>query len=282
MRTIRRSDLEAFKGHLVDAGKAPVTINNCLVAIRQVLKHAANVDELLEVVPHVANVRVSSESKGRALRHDEVMALLDAIDPRAVEARQYLSFVANTGLRKAECLAMRWGWIDWDRAELKVPAEFRKGAARRAAPVPLNPMALSILRERQEHGTKYTGSAKRPLPTGPEDRVWLQVKHDVARNSASERAGLGKVRTHDLRHTFGSNAWATGASLPEVRDLLGHRTLAMVSRYAHSYGERLHAAAARAQIGVCPVSVPTDGSNRAQKGPDRAQRRKRAPRKGSK
>jgi integrase len=273
VRTLRRADLEALKAKLSEAGKAPVTINNCLTAIRQVLKHAHSVDELLESVPEVRNVVVPSDSQGRALTAEEVSSLLEAVDPRAGEARQYLAFVANTGMRKAETLAMRWGWIDWERAELRIPAEYRKGG-KRGARVPLPPAAVEILRDRQEHGTRYTGSSKRPLPTGPGDRVWLQIKHDVARNSAAERAGLGRVRTHDLRHTKGSLAWAAGASLPEVRDLLGHRTLAMVSRYAHSYEERLHEVSGRVQFSV-PGSVPTERPDVPGKGLVPAQPRRR-------
>lgn len=244
IRTIRRPDLEAFKVHLKDAGRAPVTINNCLTAIRQCLKHAWKIDELMEAIPEVANVRVDTEGKGHALTQDEVLRLLDNIDPRSLEARQFLEFIANTGLRKSECLAMRWGWIDWNSRRLNIPAEFRKGG-RRSLHLPLNAGALAILDSRKRNGTKYTGSVKIALPTTNEDRVWLQVKHDQARNSAAKKAGLGRVRTHDLRHTFGTLAWAGGATLPEVRDLLGHRTLAMVNRYGHSYETRLQEAAER-------------------------------------
>lgn len=156
---------------------------------------------------------------------------------------------------------MRWSWVDWARRELNVPPEFRKGAAERVAPVPLNVVALAILEHRRDHREKLTQGRRKTARTDPDDRVWLQVKHDAARNAAALRAGLGHVRTHDLRHTFGSLAHASGASLPEVRDLLGHTTLAMVSRYAHSYGERLQEVAARVQVGatVCGVSVRGKG-----------------------
>lgn len=250
VRTIRRLDLEAFKAHLTGQGGgrkySAVTVNNCLVAIRQVLKHAANVDELLETVPHVANVFVSSEGKGRALSIDEVLSLLSNLDPRAVEARDFLAFIANTAMRKTETLAMRWGWIDWDRKRLVIPGEFRKGG--KGKWVPLNATALEILERRKTHGTKYTGTKKVPLYTGPGDRVWIQGKHDAARNSAAKKAGLGRVRTHDLRHTRGSLLWAAGATLPEVRDILGHKGLAMVSRYAHAYDDRLQEAAESVQV----------------------------------
>jgi len=280
VRTIRRPDLEAFKRHLRAGELAPVTINNNLTSIRQILKHAAIVEEMdgFESMPIVTNVKVSQESKGRALTPDQVGALLSEVNPRELEALQFLAFIANTGTRRTETFEMRWGWIDWDNSMLRIPAEYRKGGASRRG-VPLNDVALAILRARQEHGTKYTGRRKDPLPTGPEDRVWLQKKHDEARNAAAKRAGLGKIRNHDLRHTFGSLAHASGASLPEVRDLLGHTTLAMVNRYAHSYEEKLREASQRVQLGGGASvlgRVLGGGSNPAQKGPAPTQRRLRA------
>jgi integrase len=273
VRTIRRADLEAFKRKLHENGKAPTTINNALTAVRQILK-LAHVEELIEAVPEVRNVRVSSESKGRALTPEEVLALLNNIDPRYPEARQYLAFVVNTGLRKSEANAMKWGWIDWERRLMRVPASVRKGA-RSGLVVPLNDAALAILDERFSHGTKRG----KPLPTGPDDRVWLNKKHDRARNSAATAAGLGRVRTHDLRHTRGSLLYAAGASLPEVRDLLGHKTMAMVNRYAHSYGERLQEVAERVSIGVAgrvagSRSASSERKSRSDTRPKRGKTRK--------
>ena len=44
-------------------------------------------------------------------------------------------------------------------------------------------------------------------------------------------AGLANARMHDLRHTVGSDAGAAGMNAFMVRDLLGHKTLAMTERY---------------------------------------------------
>jgi integrase len=48
-----------------------------------------------------------------------------------------------------------------------------------------------------------------------------------------------------LRHTFASWAIQRGATLPELEDLLGHRSLTMVMRYAHLAPEHLRAAVSR-------------------------------------
>jgi integrase len=50
---------------------------------------------------------------------------------------------------------------------------------------------------------------------------------------AVKRANIADFRFHDLRHTFASYLAMNGASLLEIAEVLGHKTLAMVKRYAH-------------------------------------------------
>jgi site-specific recombinase XerC len=49
---------------------------------------------------------------------------------------------------------------------------------------------------------------------------------------ASFRAGLGKVTSHTLRHSFAAHMLDNGADIRHVQDLLGHVSLASTNRYA--------------------------------------------------
>jgi len=50
---------------------------------------------------------------------------------------------------------------------------------------------------------------------------------------AVKRADIPNFRFHDLRHTFASYLAMNGATLAEIAEVLGHKTLVMVKRYAH-------------------------------------------------
>ena len=50
---------------------------------------------------------------------------------------------------------------------------------------------------------------------------------------AREAAGLEDFRFHDLRHTAASYLLMQGATLGELSEVLGHKSLQMVKRYAH-------------------------------------------------
>lgn len=73
---------------------------------------------------------------------------------------------------------------------------------------------------------------------------WPCSLHQIRRGfeQAREKMGIQHVRLHDLRHTFAS--WI--ASNPEIplttlRDLLGHSSLAVTSKYAHLRGQHFEA-----------------------------------------
>lgn len=73
-----------------------------------------------------------------------------------------------------------------------------------------------------------------------------------------EAAKLEDFRFHDLRHTFASWAVQRGATLPELQDLLGHASFAMVRRYIHLAPENLRTAVARLEdvLATAPSSEP--------------------------
>ncbi len=51
--------------------------------------------------------------------------------------------------------------------------------------------------------------------------------------TALKRAGIADFKWHDLRHSCASYLAMNGASLAEIAEVLGHKTLQMVKRYAH-------------------------------------------------
>ena len=54
-----------------------------------------------------------------------------------------------------------------------------------------------------------------------------------------DRAALGKLRIHDLRHTFASHAAMSKETLPMIGRLLGHANHQSTARYAHLDDELL-------------------------------------------
>ena len=62
------------------------------------------------------------------------------------------------------------------------------------------------------------------------DGTWVSK----AFRRACAKAQIEDFTFHDLRHTFATRARSADKSLPDIAELLGHSSLDMTRRYAHS------------------------------------------------
>ena len=183
---------------------------------------------LASAVPSVA--RWSGAGLPRGLPPGQVAALLASCDcRRATGKRDYaiLVLLARLGLRAAEIAVLRLDDIDWRAGEIVVRG---KGHTEERLPLPC------------DVGEAIADYLRDGRPRRPEREVFLRVSaplrglapegvSEVVR-AASERAGLGSFGAHRLRHTAGTEMLRAGASLPEVAQVLRHRSVATTAIYA--------------------------------------------------
>ncbi|MFC1534411.1 site-specific integrase [Thermodesulfobacteriota bacterium] len=127
----------------------------------------------------------------------------------------------NTGLRKGDILNLKWEQI---RNGFIYPD--RDTATKKRREIPINEDLAGIFKEIR----KKQGLTSKDVFTY-HTRVIQRV--DRAFRGTLRRAGIEHFRFHDLRHTFASHLIMRGASLKEVQELLGHKTMTMTLRYAH-------------------------------------------------
>ena len=60
-------------------------------------------------------------------------------------------------------------------------------------------------------------------------------------DKALSKARIEDFHFHDLRHTFATRLVQNGVDIYKVKELLGHKSIAMTMRYAHHYPESLRA-----------------------------------------
>jgi integrase len=225
---ITASRISEYKGHRLTAVTG-ATVNRALALLRHLLRLAHEEWEVLDAVPRI---RLEKESEGRLrwLTPEDATRLLDVCrESRNTDLLDLVEFALFTGMRRGEVLGLTWERVD--RARGVVLVDITKNGRRRE--VPLNSRADAVLARR---GSKSTG-----LVFG--SRRWDHFR--TAWDLAVQRAKLVDFHFHDLRHTFASWAVQRGATLQEVKDLLGHSSLAMVMRYAHLSPEHLRNAVAR-------------------------------------
>ena len=116
-------------------------------------------------------------------------------------------------------LGLRWQWINLPGATLALP-DAKAGARTVALSAPVVQLLSGL--ERSGPYVVYGSNPERPLSSSTLEHVWARVR---------QAAGIPDGRLHDLRHTAGTYAAHAGGNAFLIRDLLGHRTLAMTGRY---------------------------------------------------
>jgi integrase len=128
----------------------------------------------------------------------------------------------TTGARRGELLALTWSTVDLERAIAHVATTKND----HPKTLTLTPPVLAELRRFKSERPEALVFPSRLRITEPRhfESSWLK---------ALREAKIKNFNFHALRHTCASYLAQNGASLLEIADVLGHRQLRMVKRYAH-------------------------------------------------
>ena len=167
---------------------------------------------------------------------EQLQAFLDEARATGVYEMYYIELA--TGLRRGELLGLKWSDIDWKNGIIKVrrqiarvdgqivEAPLKTKNSYRA--VTISQQAIEVLKKQK---TKTNDQYVFPSPNGgpiSPDSVNNMLKRVL------ERAGIPKVRFHDLRHTFATIALQNGVDIKTVSGMLGHFSAGFtLDTYAH-------------------------------------------------
>ena len=218
-------------------GLSPKTVRN----IHQVISSAmdfAKAQKLIAVNPTDGCALPKLEHREmKTLPVEQLASFLREAKESGVFEMYYIELA--TGLRRGELLGLKWEDLDLEQCTLRVQRQVsRINGEVVEAPlktknsyrtISLGTDAVGILKEQR----KKCGSSEYvfPSPTGgpiSPDSV-IQMLHRVLK-----RAGLPKVRFHDLRHTFATVALQNGVDIKTVSGMLGHYSAGFtLDTYAH-------------------------------------------------
>ena len=242
----------------------PAAANHAIATLSRML----NLAEAWGLLPAGGNPcrfvpRYRTRRPERFLTGDELRRLGRTLDALEVEGRipvhaaAALRLLMLTGCRRGEILTLRWEDVDLDAGELRL-ADSKTGPRT----VALSPGAARVLAALPRvPGTPWVVAGHRP------GTRLTHITHYWYRTR--ERAGLGDVRLHDLRHSFASRALALGEDLTMIGKLLGHGKIRTTARYAHLARNSVRDSAARvaasiaADLGTEPPADARPGGDAA-------------------
>ena len=246
---LRPLHIQEVYTQVLEKGVSARTALHCHRVLREALQHALK----WQLIPRNPADSVQPPRPQRyeiaAMGPDEVKRLLAAAD----ETRygDLIHLAALSGLRQGELMGLRWQDVDLEAGILHIrqtcqwlPRQgfiFRQPKTYRSArPVALSPASAQRLRQHrlrqleerlaagpayQDGGLVFANALGAPLHPTNLRRTWLRI---------ADRAGLPRLRFHDLRHAHASLLLQQGVHPKIVSERLGHSTVGItLDTYSH-------------------------------------------------
>jgi len=179
----------------------------------------------------------------------DLIAAMDSHTPRRWAGPYLVKMLLFTGLRLREWALADWSQYDDAMGTLTLPEARTKTGART---VQLGDEARIILRQIKSHPQAhkvwiFPNSMKNSDgPMAFPHSYWTALR---------DRAGLPRLRIHDLRHTFASYALKAGANIKEVQQMLGHSSIKSTDRYVGVFDDQIQQAQSRTAQALMKVAL---------------------------
>lgn len=260
LHRLERANVIALLQYVYTTRNRHRTAEKIRVVLRIALNEALRDGIILRnVARDVKPMRVESREP-TTLQPLQVQKLLRAVKGDRLEALYHVA--VQMGLRKGELLGLKWSQVNLEAGTLRVAKATSKSKRTRTLGIPASVLA-SLQRhcslqasERAVRGEDWEDNNL----VFPSDRGTPLDPSNLSRqfNVALQKAGLPKMRFHDLRHTCASLLAAQGASPALVRDILGHSQVNItMDIYTHISSDALSSELQK----LDDTLVPTDMDN---------------------
>ncbi len=223
-------------------GRKSKTINLSLSIVRRILNLSARAWRLengqpwLMQAPLISMLPLVDQRPPRPITWDEQRRLL----PELADHLAAMSlFILHTGVRDEVICNLQWAWeVPIPQLEVSVflvPREHVKGIRGNKTDrvIMCNAVAQSVIeKQRGKHPTHVFTYRGHPI----------EAMNNNGWRNGRERAGLGDLHVHDLRHTVGMRLREAGIAEETIADILWHRRKSMTAHYSMGQLVELHQA----------------------------------------
>lgn len=246
---LQPADLQRLYDERRKSGAAPRTVLHLHRAVYRCLRDAERWGDAARNVARLVDAPKAPRAEMHTLAADEARVLLRAAEGDRLEGLVVLALA--TGARQGELLGLSWRDVDLDAGTIAIRvslqptsrglelAEPKTAHSRRR--IEIEPRVVAALRRHRaaqamearvagdgyhDRGLVFCDELGRPLDGRRVTAAWFRP--------LLVRAGLPRVRFHDLRHSYASIALAQGVHPKVVQEALGHSTIAVtMDLYSH-------------------------------------------------
>jgi integrase/recombinase XerD len=238
---VGRAEIIAFILHLKERKYASSTLARKTAAIKSFFHFLLAEGSVTEDPTENLDSPRAHRYLPKAMTTQEVDELLEqpgqSRRPESLRDKAMLELLYATGMRVTELVSLNSG-------DINLPAEYVRclGKGTKERIIPLGGQCVVSLQDYLDKGRcilcRDQGVSALFLNHRGE-RLTRQGFWLILKNYA-EKAGLGDITPHTLRHSFATHMLSNGADLRSVQELLGHASISTTQVYTHLSNERLH------------------------------------------
>lgn len=221
-----------------EKGFAPQTVHHHYRTLNMIFAYARKQEIILKNPMDKVDPPKLAKKQVDALSPEAAKNFFSALNDCPLDFRCMLHLMITTGMRRGECIGLKWGDIDETRSLVKVERNVTYTAksgitvstpktAASLRTIPLMNSTLNLLKALKEERKVenpdtilddsfiFPGEAGIFAPRDP-NAVTHRVKHFMKVN------GLPDMSPHDLRHSCATLLLSSGADVKSVQEILGH------------------------------------------------------------
>ncbi len=228
--------VERIEAEHQSKGLSAKTVRNINQVISSAMNLAVAQKIILENPTNACSLPRVEHKEMQTISAEQLQVFLEEAKRSGVYEMYYIDL--STGLRRGELLGLKWEDIDMQQGIIRVrrqvsridgkivEAPLKTKNSYRA--VTISPQAIEVLKSQKEKiNDEYVFPSPNGGPISP-DSV-NNMLHRVL-----DRAGIPRVRFHDMRHTFATLALQNGVDIKTVSGMLGHFSAGFtLDTYAH-------------------------------------------------
>lgn len=243
LMSVKHNFIRAFVVDLVNKNNKPSSIKRKISALKSFYKYAQKTGKIKSNPADKINSPKIPERLPKFVEQSKINNLFDQPEKyfsdsyNGIQEKLIIDVLYSCGMRRQELITLTWSDINFGSNQLKVTG---KGNKQRIIPIGNELVSsLQIFRNLQKEQFKNKSLASYVFLTADGNQLYPNLVYRIVKKYIGLCSTVEKKSPHVLRHSFATHMSNNGAKLNDIKELLGHASLASTQVYTHNTIEQL-------------------------------------------
>jgi integrase/recombinase XerC len=240
---VKNAIIRTWIVELVNLRQKPSSIKRKISALKSFYKYYQKIGKIKINPADKINSPKIPERLPKFVEQQKINDLFDNADKyfaatyEGMQEKLIVDLLYSTGMRRQELIDLKWPDINTGNNQVKVTG---KGNKQRLIPIGNELMSsLLIFQNKQTEKYKDISPASYVFLTENGKQLYPNYVYRIVKKHIGNCSTVEKKSPHVLRHSFATHMSNNGAKLNDIKELLGHASLASTQVYTHNTIEQL-------------------------------------------